>query len=130
MLISNKLIQLEFNPATDILHVAWPNFHDYSTYELNYILSELVSTVRNYDIKKILADSRSSTLTMPEQEYGAIVIKFAKDLSMTRLQKLARVTKGTGYRELVAEKAAVEMKNCIEVRNFPAMEEALAWLTA
>jgi hypothetical protein len=130
MLIPNQFIKLEFNPALDVLYVEWPNIHDYTVHELGFILAELVSTVKNYDIKKILADSRNSTLTLPEQEYGTIVEKFAHDLSTTRLRKLARITTGLGYREKAAEKAAEEVKDAFAVRSFYTMEEALAWLSA
>lgn len=130
MLIPNKFIKLEFDPATDVLYLEWPNIHDYTVYELRFILNDLISTVRNYDIKKILADSRSSALTLPAQEYGAIVDEFAKDLSTTRLQKFARLTTGQGYREKAAEKAAEDMKDKIMVRSFYTMEEALAWLSS
>ncbi|OKL38675.1 hypothetical protein [Pontibacter flavimaris] len=130
MLIPNQFIKLEFNPALDILSVEWPNIHDYTVHELRFILAELVSTVKNYDIKKILADSRNSALTLPEQEYGAIVEKFAHELSTTRLRKFARLTTGLDYREKTAGKAAEDMKDCFQVRSFYTMAEALAWLNA
>ena len=130
MIIPNQFIKLEFNPATDTLFVEWPNIHDYTLYELHFILTDLINTVRNYDIKKILADSRKSTVTLPEQEYSAIVEQFAKDLSTTRLQKLARLTTGLGYREKAAEKAADGVNGAYSVRSFYTMEEALAWLNA
>ncbi|WP_266204979.1 hypothetical protein [Pontibacter kalidii] len=89
MLIPNRFIKLEFNPATDTLFIEWPNIHDYTLYELRFMLTELIDTVRNYDIEKILANSRKSAVTLPEQEYSVIVNQFAKDLSTTRLQKFA-----------------------------------------
>ncbi|WP_276497087.1 hypothetical protein [Pontibacter litorisediminis] len=130
MLIPCQFIKLEFDPATDVLYLEWPNIHDYTVYELRFILTELVSTIKHYDIKKVLADSRNSDLTLPEQEYEAIVAQFAEELCGTRLQKFARLTTGQPPREKAAQKAAEHVKDRFEVRGFYTLEEAMAWLNA
>ena len=128
MIIPNKFIRLEYDPATDILFVEWPNIHDYTVPELRHILSELVKTVRSYDIKKVLADSTRSVVTLPPAEYGAIVDQLTRDLMATRLQKFARLTTGQGMREQAAGKAGETGVGVIQVRNFNDREEALRWL--
>lgn len=129
MIIPNKFIKLDYNPATDVLIIEWPNIHDYTIPELKFILNEIVSTIRNYDIKKVLADSTKSVVTLPDTEYKSIIEQLTKDLMNTRLQKFARLTTGQGYREQAANTAAEALKNYFAVRNFHNMDEALEWLS-
>ena len=130
MIIPNQFIKLEYSPATDVLYVEWPNIHDYSVPELKHILSEILSTIRNYDIRKVLADSTKSIVTLPDAEYNSIVEQLTRDLMTTRLQKFARLTTGQGNREQAASKAAEALAGFFEVRNFSNLEEALEWLSS
>lgn len=129
MVIPNNFIKLDYNPATDILYVEWPNIHDYTTSEFRNILDEVVATVKNYDIKKLLADSTKSVVTMQDTEYTKIVNQFFRNLMVTRLQKLARFTAGVGFREAVANQAADFAKEAFSIKNFDSLDEAFDWLT-
>ncbi|WP_299823730.1 hypothetical protein [uncultured Pontibacter sp.] len=130
MIIPNKFIKLEYNPATDVLWVEWPNIDEESVPELQFILSELLGTIRNYDVKKVLADSTKSVLSLADETYNAIVEQLVLDLRTTRLQKFARLTIGEGSREVAANKAADALKDKFEMRNFNNLNDALEWLNS
>lgn len=130
MIIPNKFIKLDYNPATDILYIEWPNIHDYSLSELKFILNEIVNSIKNYDIKKVLADSTKSVITMPDAEYNNVVQQLALDLMTTRLEKFARLTTGQGIREEAVTNAATVIKDYFTVRNFNNLEDALEWLNS
>jgi len=128
MLIPNKFITLDYDPSTDILFIEWPNIHDYSLAELKFILDELVTTIKNYDIKKVLADSTKSIVTMPDEEYNAVLKQLALDLLSTRLEKFARLTTGQGYREEAVANGVTVVGDQFAIQNFEALPEALEWL--
>lgn len=130
MLIPNQFINLEYNPTTDVLLIKWPNMHDYTEPEIKYILHEIIETVKNYDIKNILTDTRQSVITMDSLAYAAVVNQLARDLMTTRLEKFARLTTKEKYREQIANDAAALVLGVIQVRSFDDPDEALEWLAA
>jgi hypothetical protein len=130
MIIPNKFIQLDYNPTTDVLFIEWPNIHDYTLSELKFIIDEVVDTVRHYDIKRILADSRRSAMTLPEAEYAGIVNQLALDLTTTRLEKFARLSTVDPKREKIVTNAAALVVGSIQFMNFENAEAALAWLNS
>jgi hypothetical protein len=130
MIIPNKFIQLDYNPTTDVLFIDWPNIHDYTLPELKFILDEIVDTVKHYDIKRILTDSRKSAITLPDAEYAGIVNQWAINLTTTRLQKFARLTTNNPNREKIANNAAALVVGTIQFMNFENAEAALEWLNS
>lgn len=128
MIIPSKFLKLEYNPATDILYVEWPDIYEYSSPELKFILGEVLNTIRSYDVKKVLADSTRSRVTLNPVEYEEIVDQFTKNLMDTRLEKFARLTTGQGFREYAAGKAAEALQGICNVENFYDLEEAINWL--
>ncbi|WP_162055576.1 hypothetical protein [Pontibacter pamirensis] len=61
MIIPNKLIKLDYNSAS----------------EAAYTLNIIVETVRQYDVKYLLTDTRKSTVDIPTSEYKEIILKLA-----------------------------------------------------
>jgi hypothetical protein len=129
MLIPNKFLRLDYNPTNDVLFVEWPNMHDYSMPEVNYIIEELVETVRSYDIKRILTDTRQSVVTIPMDEYAKVINRLAMVLATTRLQKFARLQTPDPERNTIASNAAALVVGSIAFRSFDSADEAVAWLT-
>ena len=130
MIIPNKFIRLDYNPTTDVLLIDWPNMHDYSLPEVKYIIDEIVETVKHYDIKRILTDTRQSVITVDSAEYAGIINQLALDLANTRLQKFARITTPDPNRERIARDAAALVVGAIQYKGFENSEEAIKWLTA
>ncbi|OKL39604.1 hypothetical protein [Pontibacter flavimaris] len=130
MIIPNKFIQLDYNPTTDVLFIEWPNMHDYSLPEMRFIMEEVIASVKHYDIKKILADSRQSTITLDDETYGQLINGLALLLQTTRLEKFARLTTAELNRETIASHAASLVKDSIQYQSFDDAGVAMAWLTA
>lgn len=128
MIIPSKFLKLEYNPATDILYVEWPDIYEFSSPELKFILGEVINTIRSYDVKKVLADSTKSVVTLDPAEYEMILDQFTKDLMDTRLERFARLTTGQGFREYAAGKVAEALQGICNVQNFNDKDEAINWL--
>lgn len=129
MIIPNKFIKLDYSPTHDVLHMEWPNMHDYSMPEVTYIIDEVVETVKSYDIKRILTDTRQSVITIPMGDYATIINQLAVKLATTRLEKFARLQTEDPTRENIASDAAALVIGSISYRSFDSVADALAWLT-
>lgn len=129
MVIPNPVVKLDYNPARDILSVEWPEVHDYSIAEAEYTLDAIVETVRCYDVKYLLTDVRKGIVDIPEPRYREMILRFAKGLAATRLQKLARVVTEVTVREEPINEVRQEARLVVPFRNFVDVEEALKWLT-
>ncbi|SIT77208.1 hypothetical protein [Pontibacter indicus] len=128
MIIPNKFLKLDYNPTHDILFVDWPNMHDYTLPEVSYIIDEVLEAVRSYDIKRILADTRQSQVTVPMEEYTNVVNQLALQLATTRLQKFAKLQTTDLRREAISSNAAALVIGSIAYRSFASKEEAINWL--
>ena len=130
MIIPNKLIKLDYNPARDVLFVEWPDFYYYSASEAAYTLNIIVETVRQYDVKYLLTDTRKSTVDIPKSEYREIILQFAKDLATTRLRKIARVVTESTSRLKPIREVRQEAHLEVAIDDFYSIEEALEWLAS
>ncbi|MFD3001358.1 hypothetical protein ACFS7Z_13370 [Pontibacter toksunensis] len=130
MIIPDPVVKLDYDPARDVLFVAWPDFSEYTVSEAEYVLSVVIETVRTYDIKYLVTDTRNRMVQVPDSRYKAIILQFAKDLVGTRLQKLARVVTESTAREKPISEVRQETNLTIPMRNFGSVEEAMDWLTS
>ena len=130
MIIPNKLIKLDYNPSRDVLSVEWPDFHYYSASEAAYTLNIIVETVRLYDVKHLLTDTRKSTVDIPRSDYREIILQFAKDLATTRLRKIARVVTESTSRLKPIREVRQEAHLEVAIEDFYSLEEALDWLAS
>ena len=129
MIIPNPVVKLHYNPAQDILSVEWPEVHDYSVGEADYVLNVVVETVKYYDVKYLLTDVRKGIVDIPEPQYKEMILKFAKGLAATRLQKLARVVTESTLREEPIREVRQKAQLAVPFKNFNSVEEAVDWLT-
>ncbi|MFC6996849.1 STAS/SEC14 domain-containing protein [Rufibacter roseus] len=127
MIISHKILHLEYDPTRDILFVEWPNFNQYALPELHYILDSLVETIRNYDISNLLVDARNTVVAINTQQYEEISGQFAKALVSTRLKKLARIVTDSTVREKQVQNFGKQANFSFEIQSFASQEEAMAW---
>lgn len=130
MIIPNPVIKLDYSPAQDILSVEWPDVHDYSISEAAYTLDAIVETVKYYDVKYLLTDTRKGIVEIPEPRYKELILKFAKDLAATRLQKIARVVTESTLREKPINEIRHEAQLAVPIKSFFNVEEAFRWLTS
>ena len=130
MIIPNRLVKLDYDPAKDVLKVEWPDFTDYSVSEAVYMLDIVLETVRHYDIKYLVTDTRNRMVGVPDPKYKEIILKFAKDLAQTRIQKLARIITASTAREKPINEVRQEANLTTPMKNFYSMEEALDWFSS
>ncbi|GHA81459.1 hypothetical protein [Pontibacter akesuensis] len=130
MVLHDKIIRLDYNPATDILETSMPDVTHFMLSEVKMCLDVIVTNIRNYDIKKLLLDASNSVIEMDEDDeaYKAVAMKFGMDLLGTRLKKIARVESADARREAKSEEARQQANLPMEFRNFSSRDEAMSWL--
>lgn len=128
MIIPSPLIRLDYNPTTDILSVEWPDVHEYSVSEAEHVLDIVVQTARRYDVKYLLTDTRRGVVDVPEQRYRELILGFARNLSTTRVRKLARVVTRETLRESAISQVTQQTGLAVPIRSFYSTEEAMDWL--
>lgn len=132
MIIPNSLIKLDYDPARDVLFVEWPDFQHYALEELKYILESIIEAIKYYDISNLLIDARTTTVSIDKEDYELLAQAFIKELTQTRLKKLARLTTDSAMREQQVQEMVentnyvlgVQFKSCTNIN------EAIAWLSA
>jgi len=121
---------LDYDPATDILSLNWPDVKDFLLPEVKRELKVLIDTIKHYDVKKLLIDTSKAKVEVTDAEYQAFVSAFVSTLKDTRLQKLARIGTNNPNREKISDQAkeTSQIDLFMEFRSFNSGPEALAWL--
>lgn len=133
ILRKSNLMTFDYNPATDILFVEWPDIHDFFIQEIEEEIRVLVDTIKHYDVKKLLIDTSKAVIEVNDTQYKAILASFAHSLAVnTRLKKLARVSSNNSSREKLVDesKDASLVAEKIAFQNFTNKNAALEWLIA
>jgi hypothetical protein len=128
IIFQNGLITLDYDPATDILFMEWPDVQDFLVPEIQQALRILVDHITNYDIKRLLIDSSKASLEIPPDEYKDVLKEFAYNLMRTRLEKLARILTPNAMREDKVEETQKEVSFTVALRTFSDKADALSWL--
>ncbi len=127
MIIPNNLIKLDYDPTKDILFVEWPDFKYYSLSELHHILKNILDTIRHYDINYLMIDARTTAVGISEKDYNQIASKFAQDLMLTRIKKVARLSTPSFRRESQVEMIKEKTRFSVEFKSCSTVDEALDW---
>ncbi|GHA66658.1 hypothetical protein [Pontibacter akesuensis] len=130
ILFQNGLITLDYNPATDLLHVEWPQFQEYAVSEARHALQVMVETIRNYDIKKLFLDTRQVQVDVSDAEYMAVLREFGADLANTRLSKVSRMVATDHNRERNVQSVKEQLQLSFPLMDFTDQDSALEWLLA
>lgn len=128
VLYNNSLVRLNYNPATDILDVDCPDFNPLIMAEVKEAFNIIVDTVKHYDVKKLLIDSSKAQIDVSDKSHREVLVKFARDLMATRLQKFARVGTDDTLREDSVNRAKEDAMFSIAFQSFPDKATALSWL--
>lgn len=130
MIIPSTLIRLDYNPAKDVLSVEWPDVQFYALDKVRHILKEVIDTVRYYDVKRLLIDARNSITGIDYEDYVALATDFGIQLTLTRLEKVARIESTSNQREKhvqhISEKNSFHA--AVAFKNFPDEVTAITWL--
>lgn len=134
ILFKNSILNLDYNPATDILEVGYPDLHDFLLPEIKHSINILIDTVKHYDVKRVLLDSTRTTSSVGPDESREIAVYLASGLMTTRVQKVARLQSPSLH---IEERAQGNIKHIQEanqlpyqLQNFTSKEVAIDWLKA
>ncbi|MBC5994534.1 hypothetical protein [Pontibacter cellulosilyticus] len=132
ILHQNSIIKLEYNPATDILEVKYPDLQRFILFEIKESLKLMVDTIRNYDVKRLLLDASSTHIDISDEENRDLSIQLAGELARTRLQKVARIQPLDPKKEQRAQENIKQIEKNLplpyQLRSFSERTVALEWL--
>lgn len=132
VLFDNSLIRLDYDPATDVLAVEYPDLHDFLLTEIKRSIDTLVDTMKNYDVKRIMLDSTRTIISVSDEESREIALYLTAGLMRTRISKVARVQSGSAAVEATAEGNIRHIKESMSLpfglQNFTDRKEAVEWL--
>jgi hypothetical protein len=132
ILFENSIVKLDYDPATDIVDVAYPDLHGYLLPEIKHTITTMVDHIKNYDIKRLLLDSTKTLVSVSEEESREIATFLAAGIMRTRVEKVARVQSPSEDVEQRAQSNIRHLKQAqqlpFELRNFTSKAEAVAWL--
>ena len=130
LLFENSIIKIDYDPATDILTVKYPDLHGYLLPEIKHSIDILVENVRNYDVKYVLLDSTNTVVSVTPEESSEITSYMAAGLSNTRIQKVARLQASNTTVETRATENIQKVAKSItfQLKNFNNKADATSWL--
>ena len=121
-------IKLEYDAAHDILFGYCPDFTDVNMAGVNQAFQEVVKTLLQHGITKLMIDSRMSYLNVSLRQHKAILEVFALNLYSTKLQKFARIMTEDEDREHSVLQVVDEGNIPFAFRNFKDIPSAVEWL--
>ncbi|WP_347158333.1 hypothetical protein [Pontibacter chitinilyticus] len=128
------LVEMQYDAAVDILKVKWLDSKGATRDEFGYSFQKLLETIRNYDIKKLLIDSREDITAVTDEEYKELNTTFANKLAGTRLARIARLgttnTSRESFVEALVEDVLALPDTTVAYHNFYDEQHATAWLVA
>ena len=128
----DSLLDFNYDTLTHILTVRYPDLTGIPLPQIQNSLDKLYRNVVNYDIKKLLLDLRKGLRGLTESQYRELTNNFLKQLSQTRLEKIARILPDNPAREYLVEHYAEVLRQDILVnfddQSFSNRAEAIAWL--
>jgi hypothetical protein len=132
ILLENGVLRLEYDPATDILQVRYPDLSSFLLSEIRHSLKIMVETIRNYDVRKLLLDASHTAIEVSNEENRELTMELASMLANTRLLKVARVQPFDAKKEMRAQENIEAARRAgllpYEVSTFSNRMEAIHWL--
>ena len=132
ILEKDSLLNFNYDTTTHILSVRYPDLTGTPIPQIKNSLDKLYRNVVNYDVKKLLLDLRFGLRGLTEAQYRELTNDFIKQLSQTRLEKIARILPDNPAREYIVEHYSEVLRQDIIVafvdNSFSNTADALAWL--
>ncbi|QHL86818.1 hypothetical protein GU926_04940 [Nibribacter ruber] len=124
----DSFIKLEYDATHDILFGYCPDFTDMNMKESNNAFKEVVKTLLQHGITKLMIDSRLSYLDVSSQQHKAVLELFALNLYSTKLKKFARIMTEDDQRENSVLQVIDEGNIPFAFKNFKDIPSAVEWL--
>jgi hypothetical protein len=136
LLHRTTLMELHYEPSTDIMSVIWPEIEESPAEQVEENLQLITLSIKTYYISRFLMDARQTRLVPDLLQLEAIYLRLFKALSEAGLQKFARVKSLTREREMISLEAihnihtSSRTKGYIKYQflNADTVEEATKWL--
>ena len=132
ILYQDSVIKLDYSPAKDVVELVWPDMQEVYLPEIRQALNKTVEVIRLYDVKNLLIDASKTAVAISPSESQAITHDMIRDLSLTRLQRLARIEAKDVVREQASKAQLKEIKKkmslTFELQTFADKASAMQWL--
>ncbi|QCR23758.1 hypothetical protein [Pontibacter sp. SGAir0037] len=134
ILFENSMFKLDYDPASDILEIDYPDLQDYLLREVKHTMDIVLDIVRNYNIRHVLFNSTAAaTSNITVEESRELIMYFATGLVKTRLVKLARIRSAdfateARIEESIKQAASQFIYTPFELQDFTDKGQALDWL--
>lgn len=128
MRIHSEIVKLDYNSATDVLSVEWPDIHGYNVEEIRAALGDIVLNIRNFGVRRLLVDSTKAAISISNVEYDRLATWFVRELVASPIEKVARLESGDAAREAWVASLVKACRTAVAFRSFASKEEALKWL--
>ncbi|WP_439882735.1 hypothetical protein ACSX1A_06100 [Pontibacter sp. MBLB2868] len=131
-LCQNSTFSLDYDAASDILHINYTDLQGLSLSDVMYSLQLLVEAIRTYQVKKLLLDLSRSIIEVSDDKNKAITVQFLSDLILTQVQKVARIQRVDPHVEKVVQTSLEHLKEVglipFQLQTFASKSDAIAWL--
>jgi len=132
ILFQNSIVKLDYNPATDILEIEYPDLHGYLLLEIKHNINIIVDIIKSYDVKKLILDSTRTVIAVSEEESKEVAMYLAAGIMTTRVQKVARLQSLNSDVEKTAQDNVGHIERAqtlpFQIQNFTSKTEATLWL--
>jgi len=132
ILLDNFLVKIDYNPATDIAIIDYPDLFDFELPEVQHSLELLAETIKNYDVSKVLIKPTRTTPERSQEEGGEIAAYLATKLKEAHVKKMARLRSPYSAVDANAHKSVqlAEISQALptQVRFFKNKSAAMEWL--
>ncbi|NEM96468.1 hypothetical protein [Pontibacter burrus] len=132
ILFQNSLVKLDYDPATDIGVIEYPDLHDYLLPEIKHSIDLLVDAIRSYDVKRLVLDGTKTVATVDIEQDRAIATYMTAGLMRTRIQRLARIQSLNNLVDIRAQNNEKYVRETqvppFPIQAFKSRGEAIDWL--
>ncbi|MER2999351.1 hypothetical protein [Pontibacter populi] len=132
ILYKDHLIQLDYDPAEDLLRTSLQTVRPYDAAEVRSTFISIIACVKDYNITRLLLDFTSNTYDLSESEYKTTMAQLTVGLLQTSLRKVARLTTPDNTREYKIASMLGNIKDAVpvpvQVQMFDNRDEAMRWL--
>lgn len=132
ILEDDSLLKFSYDTVTQVLSVTWPDLSETPISEIENSLQKFARTVRNFDVRKVLADHRFGFTSLEDEAYKKILEDYHRNLADTNLEKLARLLPENPAWEYYIRQYSRDLHEKLtlpyQIGVFKSKSEALAWL--
>ena len=126
------LLVLEYDIASDVLYVSWPDLSGFSMDEIQYSFQKFIEAIKSYDVKRLLLDSSKTRVDASYEDYKTLMLELSTGFLGTRLERIARVRAEDNMREQLVQQfiqeIVVDPQFSIPYQDFASVQDALDWL--